>query len=181
MSRLTEEDKLRIENLSKEFTTFVLADQDPKHMCFTICYALHLHLMNNGYSNLLSGGRYQGIDHYWLDLGDDDKTIVDPTIGQFNKDAPFVFIGGKPADYLDRSNYNFGESYQCWLAGLLGKNPNLSIEEIRRYISINLKALSILIMETDHKKSPVSDEFKMYLEGLSKALMNYFSSIFDSH
>jgi hypothetical protein len=173
VTSLTEEDRLCIKNLAENFTRSTLGETDPEHMCFTICYPLHLHLMNNGFNNSLSGGTYQNTSHYWLDLDDEDKTIVDPTIRQFNKDAPFLFIGKKPTDYPDDSNYNFDEPYQCWLDGLLGRRPGLPEGFVEKLISINLKALSILITETDPQIFSSHLQFKMYYDGILKALHKF--------
>lgn len=173
VTSLTKEDRLRIKNLAENFTRSTLGETDPEHMCFTICYPLHLHLMNNGFNNSLSGGTYQNTSHYWLSLEDDDKTIVDPTIRQFNNNEPSVFIGEKPKDYPDGSKYVFAESYQCWLNGLLGKRSRLPEGFVEKLISVNLKALSILITETDPQIFSSHLQFKMYYDGILKALHNF--------
>lgn len=175
MLQLTKGSELRIEKLVKEFTKEVLADQNPKSMCLTICLPLHIHLINNGFINSLCGGLYQDTPHYWLSLEDYEDTIVDPTIRQFNNNAPSIFIGQKPKDYPDGYKYKFADIYPCWLKGLCGERSNLSeVVSTECLLSINLKALSILIMETEHREHPVPGEFEMYLKGVSNALMKYY-------
>ncbi len=181
MQQLTEENRLQIENLAKNFTTNTLAEEGPEHMCFTICYPLHLHLINNGFDNSIHGEHYycttgSGLirePHFWLNLEDDKETIVDPTIRQFVDDAPVVFVGKKSEYYDEDHNYDFCSTYQVWKYMLLNKHPNSSKEFVKSLLSINLKALSILIKETEPQRYSTQSEFKMYFDGIRKALRTY--------
>jgi hypothetical protein len=161
MSKLGEKDKFRISNLAEDFRVKTLNNASPKEMCFTISYPLSLHLINNGIENSMTCGKFiDGRSHYWLTLIDEEKTIIDPTITQFDvyKDKSEVFIGKKPEEFTVTTGEWFNESYKKWSTPLLNDgliypslpDKNLSPKiDLKLYVGVNLRAAIILNEEIE--------------------------------
>ncbi len=158
MKQLTKEDRVHIQNLTEKFIANTLGDVLPAGMCFVVCYPLHIHLTNNGIPNSIRAGYVPKLDtrelteHYWLNLEDQEDTILDPTIQQFKGDLPpafteeKIFICKKPKEFLETPNYinlKFDETYQIW-KGLFDKEFELGVTS-----SVNFKAAEILRAETE--------------------------------
>lgn len=94
-----ETDLSQIESLTIQFLDNIELSDCPKGKCFTTCYPLSIFLKRNKIPTLFFQGYYKTQEnvHYWLTL-QDSETIIDPTIRQFDKNKPRVFIG-KDSDY----------------------------------------------------------------------------------
>jgi hypothetical protein len=186
MKQLTENDRLEIEKIAIKFTSNTLGNECPKGKCFTICYPLSLHLINNGVENSIRVGKFKDtiITHFWLNLEDDNETIIDPTIKQFYENMPLVYIGKKPEDYHECPKFCFKSWCKTWMERLLNNGsieqppyglPEQIIQQVTKtkldikiYLKINYKAAIILNSEIEQmtlKKDFIqSDIFKEYFD-----------------
>jgi hypothetical protein len=97
MNKQSTDIEQKIETLSNIFVTKILGNVCQKGKCFTTCYPLSVHLENNNIQTSIVMGEYKGQIHYWLTL-DETTIIIDPTIKQFDKTQPQIFVG------LDKAN-----------------------------------------------------------------------------
>ena len=195
MSEYTKEQLAEINKLATDFTRNILDDFPPNHMCFTVSYPLSLYLENLGYENRIVAGNYQnekspknGLAHFWIQLGDDLQTIIDPTIGQFNENEFRVFIGQKPIEFKESPQDfkewfygNFG-TYEKWKDKLLGEeNPLYYPEQSNRdslelgiLLNINLHAATILNSQTISNNQVQTDIYEKYFDCIFKIIRNYY-------
>ncbi|MNE25772.1 hypothetical protein D3C80_1191110 [compost metagenome] len=192
LNQYTKEQLAEIDKLVTDFTKNTLGDYAPSHTCFTICYPLSLYLQNLGYHNTIVAGRYQneshpknGTPHFWLQLNDDLKIIVDPTIGQFENDQFCVYVGEKPEGFI-QSPQQFEEwfcgSYDLWRRKLLGieiTNP-LPVEltkneiDIVMLLNINLHAATILNSQSQVQNNLHSANYDKYFDCIFQVIQRYY-------
>ncbi len=192
LNQYTKEQLAEIDKLVTDFTKNSLGDYAPSHMCFTICYPLSLYLLNLGYQNTIAAGRYQkeshpknGTPHFWLQLNDDLKIIVDPTIGQFENDQFCVHVGEKPEEFASFSlqfEEWFYNSYDLWRAKLLGiEITNPSAEELAKneidiviLLNINLSAAAILNSQSQGENNLHSAIYDKYFDCIFQVIRRYY-------
>lgn len=192
LNQYTKEQLAEIHKLATDFTKNTLGDYAPSHMCFTICYPLSLYLQNLGYQNTIVAGRYQneshpknGTHHFWLQLNDDLKIIVDPTIGQFENDQFCVYVDEKPEEFIQFSlqfEEWFYNSYDLWREKLLGieiTNPlpeELTKNEIDivMLLNINLHAATILNSQSQVQNNLHSDIYEKYFDCIFQVIRRYY-------
>lgn len=96
-----------LERIVRGFTAGILDGRSCKNMCFAVCYPLQSYLNICGYDvelkecEIMQGGdTYQ---HYYLLM--DNRTVIDPTAGQFTDPAGFampdIYIGELPEWYTE--------------------------------------------------------------------------------
>ncbi|HJS01284.1 MAG TPA: hypothetical protein VJ780_10145 [Flavobacterium sp.] len=191
MNQYTKEQLAEIHKLATDFTKNTLGDYAPSYMCFTICYPLSLYLQNLGYQNTLVAGHYQneshikhGTSHFWLQLNDDLKIIVDPTIGQFENNQFRVHVGEKPEEFKQLSQQFeewFYNSYDLWRRKLLGiEITNPFAEELAKneidivmLLNINLHAATILNSQSQSKINLHSDIYEKYFDCIFQVIRRY--------
>src|ERR1041384_2555209 len=98
-------ERSEIKYLVEEFVDNTLGTENPKGMCFTICYQLSFYLTHKGIKNYVSWGRYNNEPHYWINLPEYGDVIVDPSIRQFvpHSDA-VIFVEKSDALHTESSN-----------------------------------------------------------------------------
>lgn len=188
----TKEQFAEISKLVTDFTKDTLGDYAPSHMCFTICYPLSLYLQNLGYQNTIVVGHYQneshiknGTPHFWLQLNDDLKIIVDPTIGQFENNQFCVYVDEKPKEFIPFP-YQFEEwfytSYDLWKRKLLGIEITNQLPgeltkndiDIVMLLNINLHAATILNSQNQAENNLHSDIYEKYLDCIFQVIRRYY-------
>lgn len=192
MNQYTKEQLAEIYKLVTDFTKNTLGDFAPSHMCFTICYPLSLYLENLGYQNTIAAGRYQneshpknGTPHFWLQLNDYLKIIVDPTIGQFENNQFRVHVGEKPEEFKQLSQQFeelFYNSYDLWRRKLLGiEIVNPFAEELAKneidlvmLLNINLNAATILNSQSQGENNLHSDIYEKYFDCIFQVIRRYY-------
>lgn len=192
LNQCTKEQLAEIHKLATDFTINTLGDYAPSHMCFTICYPLSLYLQNLGYQNTIVTGRYQneshpknGTPHFWLQLNDYLKIIVDPTIGQFKNDQFRVYVGEKPEEFIQFSlqfEEWFYNSYDLWRSKLLGiEIANPFAEELAKneidlvmLLNINLNTATILNSQSQVQNNLHSDIYEKYFDCIFQVIRRYY-------
>ena len=192
MNQFSKEQLLEIHKLVTDFTKSVLGEYSQDNMCFTVRYPLSLYLENLGYENQIVCGNYQneispknGTPHFWLQLNDVSKTVIDPTIGQFENSQFRVLVEEKPKE-LVAITFRFEEwfcgVYQRWKDKLLGEeNPLYYTEQSNRdsldlvmLLIINLNAATILYSQTKCCCEIHSDVYEKYFECIFQIIRNYY-------
>jgi len=192
MSQYSKEQLLEIHKLATDFTKCILIEYPQDNMCFTVSYPLSLYLENLGYENQIVCGSYQnenslknGTPHFWLQLKDKLKTIVDPTIGQFESTHFQVHVGEKPKEY-EEIPFEFDEwfcgVYQRWKDKLLGdENPlyypeqfNNNSLDIVMLLNINLNAATILYSQSKGYNKAHSVVYDKYFDCIFQIIRNYY-------
>lgn len=166
MNQLLEHKKLQVKELVESFVAKTLYQQSSKKMCFALCYPLSMHLKNNGIENTIRNGYYSGTPHYWLNLEDENDTIIDPTVRQFDENAEYVFIGMKNQNY-DEKQFNFDETYDLWKTRYLENDfpPDFNINV---FLKITKNAAIILESEFEQKRNfKELPELEKYFEFVS--------------
>ena len=145
-----------IKRLTEDFLLDDLIKEDPAGLCFATCYPLHIYLLAKDILNEINHGvvpvpkpenENNKIPHYWLQI-DKHKTILDPTINQFNiEDQSYSMYIGKlkgneiTKKYIvDDSDFNewFWETYDLWKIPF--EDPTYDINEfVNRYFLYQLK------------------------------------------
>lgn len=195
MNQYTKEQLAEIYKLVTDFTKNTLGDFAPSHMCFTICYPLSLYLQNLGYQNTIAAGQYKneshiknGTHHFWLQLNDDLKIIVDPTIGQFENDLFRVHVDEKPKEFIpfpqQFQEWFYGDfgSYDIWRRKLLGiEIANPFAEELAKnkidlvmLLNINLNAAAILNSQNQVQNNLHSDIYEKYFDCIFQVIRRYY-------
>ena len=192
MSQYSKEQVAEIHKLATDFTKATLREYPQDNMCFTVSYPLSLYLENMGYENQIVCGNYQnenspkkGTPHFWLQLNDSLKTIVDPTIGQFENYQFLVYVGKKPKEFAEIP-YKFDEwfcgVYQKWKEKLFGyKNPiphpeqfnNNSLDPVM-LLNVNLNAATMLYSQTKGNNKGSSYVYEKYFDCIFQIIRNYY-------
>lgn len=193
MKQLTENEKRRIKKLTEGFISAVLKDDNPRYMCFNVCYPLSLHLENNGIESSIKSCWFNGKEpHYFLTLGDEEETIIDPTIRQFENNMPGVYIGKKTENYGKHGGDDFDGIYKLWLYPLLHDGwdtepfPELIKAErhrsdIRLILKIGIRSATFLSTEIEQlgpkKQIGASKIREKYFEAIYRAVITYSDRI----
>jgi hypothetical protein len=136
-------------NAAKWFTKKVLGKTSPKCMCFAICYPLSLLLESKQIKSSIKNGPYfltptKFTHHYWLQLDHGKKLILDPTIRQFEKNSPVVYLGIQTEKYSER-DFDLNKTLKSWREGFQKKDYKFEKGLSRElYESIVCKAEIIL-------------------------------------
>ena len=86
----------------------------------------------------------RSVDHYWLRLEHGKKFILDPTIRQFEKNFPKVYLGIQTEKY-NEFPFNLENTLHAWREGLVNKDYKFEKEEYRQiYKRIDRSAKLIL-------------------------------------
>jgi hypothetical protein len=151
----------RVFDIATKFTKKTLGSENPKGLCFTICYPLHLHLNLNGFKNSMKAGVVDyNLSHFWISL-DTENTMIDPTARQFDSSKPYVFVGSLPSNYsayMQPFEPIFQDAYDTWIEAI-----------DKRILNICHKAAKIL--SNDIKKRPFEKEIS------ADELTKYFGHI----
>lgn len=162
-----------LEKLTQEFFDATISQETPGGLCFTVAYPLCLCLINNGIDCTLNVGKCEKRDHFWVQVNDESKTIVDITIKQFvfAKNYNEIFIGKMPKEYNheDIPSEWFINTYNEWLSPIY--TPQAYKEEPRkidfeRLYRVNLKAAIFLNNEIQQLKIQETDFVKHYFFGI---------------
>jgi hypothetical protein len=194
------QERQTIKKLAEELTALTYGEEIPKGLCFSICFPLSIlydlfqikHKITSGKSP--KNDRY--IDHFWITLLDNEDTIVDPTIRQFDpahqqKDLEIEnYIGRLDRVYIGHRDQNpvtekfiqdglelddwFEGSYGSWTAPIINDDPYR--RTLPKYYEdwtnlMNVKAASLLYYYII--KNASADQFMM-----NKKCVYYFDPIF---
>lgn len=187
MKSLKEKKKQIMFLLADNFISNTLGTSSPNGMCFTLSFALSLHLENNGFNNnmiagIFNAGSPKSSAHFWLTLEMDKKNILDPTYRQFYKNKPNLYYGKKPKKYtIHQVEFNdwFNGSYDIWLAYLMNPFFLQSTKfDLKVLLSINLSAAIILNNEIDDLGLDImqSSKHKAYFSAIDEILIKYWHS-----
>lgn len=164
--------------LAERFTKETLGKKDPKDKCFSISYPLSIHLENNGFKNLITQGFFNDTPHYWLTIENDRNLIIDPTIKQFHKEGPPVFIGYKSNKYCYIADENtltdwIDDVYKRWIEPF-DKPDESSKIDVDIFLEINIKAAILIYNELEEMKIDInnSEKCKIYFNGIFEILKN---------
>lgn len=192
MSQYSKEQLLEIHKLTTDFSKSVLGEYSQDNMCFTVSYPLSLYLENFGYENQIVCGNYQneislknGTPHFWLQLNDASKTVIDPTFGQFENNLFRVLVGEKPKEF-EEIPFKFDEwfcgVYQRWKDKLLdNENPlyypeqfnNKSLDLVM-LLNINLNAATILYSQSKGYNKDYSVVYNKYFDCIFQIIRDYY-------
>ncbi len=177
-------DKDSIKKIAEEFTSQTFGNDIPSNLCFSTCFSFSILLDTKQVKHSISCGDYSPNDkstpHIWLTL-DDDVTILDPTIRQFDASVDSVYIGklteNEVTKYYVPGNGTFKEQfdhlYHTWTAPLLNTQPRTprpkGFEE--KMNLLNVKTASILYRYINTTTN--SDDFIR-----TNKCRRYFSPIF---
>lgn len=162
-----------IQNLTEDFFSATIAQEQPGGLCFTVAYPLCLHLINNGIDCTMNVGKCEGRAHFWVQLNDETKTIIDITIKQFEfaKEYPSIFIDKLPSEYTVENETDdwFKNSYDAWLAPIYMPSAyqdgpcKLDFDRLYR---VNIKSAAFLLNEVRQINFNETDFVKQYLFGV---------------
>lgn len=82
---LSETERNRIKRLVENITDHFVDYEKPQGFCFLTSYALSIYLKIKQVNCTLTGGKFNGRDHFWLKLNDYKDIIIDATIKQFEE------------------------------------------------------------------------------------------------
>lgn len=159
-------------------------------MCFTVCFALCQYLQFYQIDTILKSGLVdQALPHYMLELKDDYGTILDPTIQQFDRSRPSVYLGPKSVNYGKFSLVDLSLIFEDWTYPLYNHGkpkpwlPDVSDQrktfDINVLLAVNFKASELLQKEMKQKKF-ISEEHaehtNLYLSSVHRAYNIYSGS-----
>jgi hypothetical protein len=110
-------DRDRIKEMVNEFTSQTFGAEIPEGLCFSTCFPISILLDMNQINNSISCGEAPNnniiVNHCWLTL-DDEETILDPTIRQFDSNIESTYIGKLIANEVTKKYVPVKTSYQEW-------------------------------------------------------------------
>lgn len=155
---LIQVDKIKIKQLVEDFTSKTFGAEIPTGLCFSTCFPLSILLDIHQIKNRICCGDYPLnaglVTHVWLEI-DDEGTILDPTIRQFDATMEATYIG-KLSDNTVTSKYLsdkrtfqqwFKSSYDVWTEPLIDKRPRIYERPVgfeERMNLFNVKSASVL-------------------------------------
>ncbi len=173
-----------LKDMINEFTSQTFGTEIPNGLCFSTCFPISILLDIKQIKNAISCGdapkNNTTVTHVWLTL-DNEGTILDPTIRQFDSTMESIYIGKLEENKVTKKYIPINASYQEWFVTtynnwaepLIGKQPRTSREPgfENKMNLINIKTATVLYsyiskMET---KNQIMSSFKCY---------RYFSPIF---
>jgi len=142
-----------------------------------------LYLESLGYENVIIGGNYQkepssnAVSHFWLQLNDDLKTIVDTTIEQFEDNIVNAYVGPKKEAFSQIHEFEewFDATYSIWKDKLLDQ-AYLNDLDITMLININLNAGTILYNQNQEKPTNKSGIYDDYFDCIFQVIRNYYNT-----
>jgi hypothetical protein len=177
-------EKDSIKKLVNEFTSQTIGLENPEGLCFLTCFPISILLEIHQIHNSISCGdapkNNSFVNHCWITL-DNEETIIDPTIRQFDSNMESTYIGKLEENKVTKKyipiNAHYQEwfvtAYNNWAEPLIGKQPRTYREPgfENKMNLINIKTAIVLYsyiskMET---KNQIMSSFKCY---------RYFSPIF---
>jgi hypothetical protein len=140
---------------ANNFTELTLGDTDPQGMCFTVSYTLSLYLQFHGVSNTIESCLVnKELPHYLVRLHGRNKTIIDPTVRQFDTLSPKVYMGKKLSNYGTYIPFEFDRVYSDWVYPLHHEGwtpphpPEIKVHshrcDIRSILKVTFKAAILL-------------------------------------
>lgn len=195
------QERQTIKKLAEELAAKTYGTEIPKGLCFSICFPLSIlfdlfqirHKISSGKSP--KNGRY--VDHFWITLLDNENTIVDPTIRQFDPVNKKIidnleiesYVGRVDRVYIGKREQNpisekfepdglelkdwFENSYGSWTGPIIGGPYRRTLPEFYEDWTnlINVKAASVLYNYITER--PLVSQFMM-----KKKCLCYFKPIF---
>lgn len=174
-----------LKDMINEFTSQTFGTEIPNGLCFSTCFPISILLDIKQIENSISCGdapkNNTTVTHVWLTL-DNEGTILDPTIRQFDPNMESTYIGKLTENELtkkyvpEKRTFNewFYYSYGVWAEPLVDKQPRTfqrpsGFED--KMNLLNLKTATILYGHIEKMLS--KDQFIQ-----TKKCNLYFSPIF---
>lgn len=147
-----------IKEIAEDFVFETYNNENPNGFCFSLCYPMSVLFNLMEIEHEISYGKSPKkeieISHFWLTF-DDNGTILDPTIQQFNSNEAKVFLGNRLDNEITKRylinkedvNDQFTQTYHSW-AELLFQHENrrpLSLDLEKRLISFNVATAQVLL------------------------------------
>jgi len=177
-------DTNHIKKLAEDFTSQTYGTEIPDWLCFSTCFPLSILLNIFNIKHDIRSGKSpkngQIVDHIWLTL-DNEGTILDPTIRQFDESMDSVYLGKLTENTVTRKYIPdntkfidwFESSYHSWTAPLVNEQYRtqrpVGFEE--RTNLFNVKAACILYGHIE--EAMLLEEFLK-----AKKCQHYFLPIF---
>lgn len=124
----------KIKDWVNEFISQTFGSEIPDWLCFSTCFPISILLDINQIKNTISCGvvpkNNSTVTHFWLTL-DNDGTILDPTIRQFDPNMESTYIGKLTENEVtkmyvpEKRTFEewFDSSYVVWTEPLIDKKP----------------------------------------------------------
>jgi len=180
-----------LKEISEDFVSQTYQNQIPDGYCFSLCYSLSVLFSLMEIKHELTFGKSIKnnieISHFWITL-DNNVTILDPTIKQFNPNELPVYLGQiqeneTTSKYIKNKNIGdqaFAQTYELWAAPMFQDKairqlpPNLE----NKFISFNVATAYVLMsyihkLDLKNKLLNCSDALS-YFKPISAALINNY-------
>ncbi len=179
-------DHLKIKELTEEFISESIKNENPAGLCFATSYPLKIYLLIKNVRSILKVGKVPKAtlddpdfkyDHFWLEI-DEEGTILDSTIIQFSGDLKMPIYIGKLEDYDITKQYIksedltknwFPQVYYSWSTPFVDRTYPLN-EFTKRNIIYQIRLATILHLEMNKLTNPD--------ERIKKCYQNYIKPIF---
>lgn len=147
-----------IKEIAEDFVCQTYKNENPDGFCFSLCYPLSVLFTLMKIEHEISFGKSPKdqieISHFWLTF-DNNGTILDPTIQQFNSNEAKVFLGKRLDNEITKRyhineedvNDQFTQTYHSW-AELLFQHDHrrpLPLDLEIRLITFNASAAQVLL------------------------------------
>jgi hypothetical protein len=181
-----------IKEISEDFVSQTYQNQIPDGYCFSMCYSLSVLFSLMEIKHELTFGKSlknnMEISHFWITM-DNNETILDPTIKQFNPNELPVYFGNiqeneTTSKYIKIENIGdqeFSQTYGLWAEPLLQNKPLKQLPPglENKLISFNVAAAYVLmshIHKLDLKEKLLNSGYALsYFKPISAVLRNNYT------
>ncbi len=184
----------KLKKMVNAFTAKTFGEEIPEGLSFSTCYPISILLDRHQIHNTISlGSAFKNgviVSHCWLTL-DNEGTILDPTIRQFNPNMASTYIGKLNENEITR-NYisispttqnRFEDVYELWAEPLIDKQPRTLKREPIFEAQMNTKNVitasvlyACILQFTSHQNILNSDKCVRYFSPIKRCIQEKYKS-----